>query len=155
MYMYMLQSFRREQHLDHTEKGLCFDTYPTDRILKGWPQTFFTAPQKTFCMNACTYKVVHACAVAAAMSSMCMLEWRCQFETKFCFKISRAPRAPCRCLPFNFEKMAAMSVTVFEENKVLCRGRLLWVSDVDTSLLSMLQGLLSTSETSESVAGHL
>ena len=51
------------------------------------------------------------------------------------FKIGRAPRASCRCLPFNLEKMAAVSVTVFEENKVLCRGHLLRVSDVDMSLL--------------------
>ena len=49
--------------------------------------------------------------------------------------------------------MAAVSVTVFEENKVLCRGRLLQVSDVDTLLLLMLQGLLSTSGTSEFVTG--
>ena len=53
------------------------------------------------------------------------------------------------------KKMAAMLVAVFEENKVLCRGRLLRVSDVDTSLLSMLQGLFSTSGTSESVAKRL
>ena len=51
--------------------------------------------------------------------------------------------------------MAAVLVTVFEENKVLCRGRLLWVSDVDMSLLLMLQGLLSTSETSEPVTGRV
>ena len=38
---------------------------------------------------------------------------------------------------------------------MLCCGRLLRVSDVETSLVSMLQGLLSTSETSESVAGRL
>ena len=46
-------------------------------------------------------------------------------------------------------------ITVFEEDKVLCRECLLRVSDVDTSLLSMLQGLLSTSEMSEFVAGRL
>ena len=87
--------------------------------------------------------------------SVC-LSGRCRFETEFCFKISiELLCVPCRCLPFNLEKMAAMAVIVFEENKVLCRGRLLRVSDVDTSLLSMLQGLLSTSETSETVAGHL
>ena len=73
------------------------------------------------------------------------------------FKINGAQRAFCRCLPFNLEKMATVSVTVFKENKVLCRGHLLRVSDVDISLFSMLQGLLSTSETSdqESMAEHL
>ena len=69
------------------------------------------------------------------------------------FKISRTPCVSCQCLPFNLEKMAAVLVTVFKENMVLCRGRFLWVSDM--SLLSMLQGLLSTSEMSESVAGCL
>ena len=38
---------------------------------------------------------------------------------------------------------------------MLCQGCLLRVSDVDTSLLLMLQGLLSTLETSEFVAGRL
>ena len=51
--------------------------------------------------------------------------------------------------------MAAVSITVFEENKVLYRGCLQRVSDVEMSLVSMLQGLLSTSETSESVVGRL
>ena len=72
------------------------------------------------------------------------------------FKISRAPCESCRCLPFILKKKAVVSVTVFQENNVLCQsGRLQQVSDVDTSLLSMLQGPLSTSETSESVAGRL
>ena len=66
--------------------------------------------------------IVHARAVATATSSTCTVE-----------------------------KTAAVLVTMLEENKVLCRGRLLRVSDVDTSLLSMLQGLFSTQETSESV----
>ena len=34
--------------------------------------------------------------------------------------------------------MAVVSVTVFKENKVLCGGRLLRVSNVDTSLLSYM-----------------
>ena len=89
--------------------------------------------------------IVHA--PATATSSTCMLDWWCRF--------SRAPRASCRCLPFYLKKMAAVSVTVFEENKVLCRGRLLRVNDVDTSLLLMLQGFLSTFEASEFVAGRL
>ena len=38
-----------------TTKKVSVSTNPTDRILKGRPQTFFTPPQKTFCMNACTY----------------------------------------------------------------------------------------------------
>ena len=53
------------------------------------------------------------------------------------------------------KKMAAVSVTVLEENKVLCQRRLLRVSDMDMSLLSMLQGLFSILETSESVTRHL
>ena len=43
---------------------------------------------------------------------------------------------------------------VWREQGVL-RGHLLWVSDVALSLLLMLQGLLSISETSESIAGRL
>ena len=76
-------------------------------------------------------------------------------KLSFYFKISRTPCASCWCLPFNLEKMAAVSVTMFEENKELWWGHLLWVSDVDMSLLSMLQCLLLTSEMSEFVAGSL
>ena len=86
----------------------------------------------------------HACLSCGVKSKMSLY-----------FKISRASRASCRCLPFNFKKMAAVSVTVFEENKVLCQGRLLRVSVVDMLLLWMKLGLLSTSETSEFVAGCL
>ena len=51
--------------------------------------------------------------------------------------------------------MAALLVTVFEENKELRQGRLVRVSYVDMSLLSMLQALLSKSEKSELVAGRI
>ena len=93
------------------------------------------------------------------------VQWRPQCRPRAClsgdvnsklslyFNVSRAPRAFCRCLPFNLEMMAAVSVTVFEENKVLCWGRHLRISDLDMLLLSMLQGLLSTLESSESIAG--
>ena len=95
------------------------------------------------------------------------VQWRLQHRPRAClsggvnsklslyFEISRAMHGSCLCLPFNLEKMAAVLVTVFKENKVLCQGHLLRVSDVDISLLLKLQGLLSTSATSESNAGRL
>ena len=53
------------------------------------------------------------------------------------------------------ENHVISKVTVFQENRVLFQGRFLRVNDVDKSLLLMLQDLLSTSETSESIAGRL
>ena len=80
----------------------------------------------------CTHAhIVHACIVVTAMLSKCILEWQCQFKTDSLYFKIWAPRASCRCLPFNIEKMAAASVTVFEENKMLCQRRLLRVSDVE------------------------
>ena len=118
-----------------TPKKVSVSANATDR------KFFFALPQKTFCMHACTHiQWRPQCRPCACLSG------GVDSKLSFYFKISRALCSSCRCLPFNLEKMVAVSVTVFEENKVLCCGRLLRVSNVDMSLLSMLQGLSSTSD---------
>ena len=112
-------------------------------------------PQKTFYMRACTH---NTCTCSGDRNIVHVHAWLVVWIWNWVFsyfKISRALRVSCWCLPFNLKKMAAVSVTMFQEYKVLCQGPVLWVSDVDTSLLSMLQGLLSTLKTSESFAGRL
>ena len=91
-----------------------------------WRRTCFTLEMNTSgagderVENACfklqthsTYTHVHVQWRPQCCSQAC-LSGGVDSKLSFYFKISRALRASCQCLPFNLEKMAAVSVTVFE-----------------------------------------
>ena len=103
----------------------------------------FEGPTARFlCPSTETFLNARTCAVATATSSTCMLEWQRSIRNwvSFYFKISRVPRVSCRCLPFNLEKMAAVSVSVFKENK--CSAEDVSCGSVDTSLLYMFASVI-------------